>query len=193
MIKKITAFDQWLFMKINSDGKNSFFDHVMPFLREPMFWIPLYLFLILLLIINFGKKGWWATLFTIATVTITDSISSHILKGYFGRVRPCGDPDFYVHVNLLAGYCGGNGSFPSSHATNHFGIAMFLFIIFRPVINNWSYLFFVWAAAICYAQVYVGVHYPTDILGGALLGCLIGWLMGKLFTKQIGSLAAFNQ
>jgi membrane-associated phospholipid phosphatase len=187
MLKVITRFDQWLFIKINSDGQNSFFDTVMPFLREPTFWIPLYFFLLLLLLINFKQKGWWAVAFTIITFAITDSFSSRVLKPLVGRIRPCGDPDFSFNVRLLAG-CGGNGSFPSSHAVNHFGLAMFLFILLHSVAGKWAYLFFLWAAIISYAQVYVGVHYPTDVIGGAFIGCFLGWVTGTLFTKKIGQL-----
>ncbi|UAY51472.1 phosphatase PAP2 family protein [Ferruginibacter albus] len=188
LISAITNFDKWLFVKINSAWQNTFFDSVMPFLRQPLFWLPLYLFLILFLLINFKQKGSWVVLFTVLLVAISDTISSHFLKSFTGRVRPCGDADPDLHVRLLAAYCGGNGSFPSSHATNHFGIAVFLFFILRPYIGKWSYLLFFWAAIICYAQVYVGVHYPMDVTGGALLGSIIGWLMSKLFHKYIGTL-----
>src|SRR5207237_3045930 len=126
----------------------------------------------------------WAFLFAVITVTVSDTISSHILKPLIGRIRPCGDPDFAFKVRLLAG-CGGNGSFPSSHAVNHFGIVMFLFIILYSFAGKWSYLFFLWAAVICYAQVYVGVHYPTDVIGGALIGCFLCWITCTLFIKKI--------
>jgi membrane-associated phospholipid phosphatase len=186
-MKKIIDFDKWLFLQINQGGTNKFLDWLMPALREPTNWIPLYLFLFLFVVISFGKKGWWLTLYAIITVAITDTISSRVLKPLVGRLRPCCDPDFSPKVRLLVS-CGGNQSFVSSHAANHFGLAMFLFLTFRSFIGNWAYVFFIWAAAISYAQVYVGVHYPLDVLGGTLLGCLVGWGSANIFQQKNGLL-----
>jgi len=86
----------------------------------------------------------------------------------------------------LVDHCGQNGSFTSSHATNHFGIAVFIFITLEKVWGKFNYLFLLWAAAICYAQVYVGVHFPFDVLGGAILGSCIGFAMGKYFNDKMG-------
>lgn len=124
----------------------------------------------------------------IITVSATDLISSRIIKPFFARPRPCLDPDFAVNVRLLVNYCGTNGSFISSHAANHFGLAMFLFITFRHFAPKTVSVFFIWAAVICLAQVYVGVHYPTDILGGAILGILAGSATGYLYNKKMGLL-----
>ncbi|MBC7868402.1 MAG: phosphatase PAP2 family protein, partial [Gloeobacteraceae cyanobacterium ES-bin-316] len=79
-------------------------------------------------------------------------------------------------------------SFPSSHAANHFCIAMFFFVTLRHIAPKAIYLFFIWAAAVCFSQIYVGVHYPTDILGGTALGLSIGALSGKLYNKKMGLL-----
>ncbi len=186
-MKEIIDFDKWLFLQINQKGTNKFLDWLMPALREPTNWIPLYIFLFLFVILCFGKKGWWLTLYAIIIVAITDSISSRIFKPLIGRLRPCNDPSFSSNVRLLVG-CGNNGSFTSSHAANHFGLAMFLFLTFRSFIGNWAYVFFIWAAAISYAQVYVGVHYPIDVLGGTILGCIVGWIAGNIFQQKNGLL-----
>jgi len=191
-MKKIIDFDKWLFLKINNDGTCKFLDKLMPVLREPTTWIPLYIFLFLFVVISFGKKGWWFVLYAIITVAITDSVSSRIFKPLVGRLRPCCDPDFSSNVRLLVG-CGGKESFLSSHAANHFGLAMFIFIAFRSFIGNWAYIFFIWAAAISYAQIYVGVHYPFDVLGGTILGCLVGWAMANIFQHKNGLLVRRNR
>ena len=88
-------------------------------------------------------------------------------------------------IRFLAKNCGMNGSFTSSHATNHFAIAMFLYHTLKNTSRLWS-LAFLWAAIISYSQVYVGVHYPLDILGGALIGCIFGFITARLFNNQIG-------
>ena len=187
-MKKIIELDKWLFLKINRQGANSFFDWIMPFLRIPAIWIPLYLFLLVFVIINFKKKAIPWLLLIASTAAITDFISSHLIKSWVGRLRPCNDPDMIPNIRMLADYCGQNGSFTSSHAANHFGMAMFLFITMRPVCGNWCWLFFIWATLICYAQVYVGVHFPFDVIGGAIFGSAIGYFSARLFIKKFGPL-----
>ncbi len=187
-MNKLIGFDKWLFVKINKDGASHFLDAIMPFFRQPLFWVPLYVYLVLFVLFNFPKKAWAWLLSLGVTVTATDMISSRFIKPAVGRIRPCNDPELAENIRLLVSYCGQNGSFTSSHAANHFGVAMFLFITMRPVWGNYCYLFFLWAAAICYAQVYVGVHFPLDIAGGMLVGCMLGWITGSIFKKRIGTL-----
>ena len=189
MFKKLIDFDKWLFTKINQSFANSLFDTILPFFREPLVWIPLYLFFILYAIYNFPKKalGWIIGLGL--TATTTDLISSRIIKPLIGRKRPCNDLEMIDTIRLLISNCGQNGSFTSSHAANHFGIAMFIYITMRNIWGNYTYLFFIWAALISFAQVYVGVHYPFDILGGAIVGCSAGYFIAKVFTKKIGSIS----
>jgi membrane-associated phospholipid phosphatase len=188
MLKKLLEIDRYLFLKINKDCSNSFFDTIMPFFREPKFWAPLYLFVLLFMILNFGKKAVWWAIGAIITVALTDSISSKIIKPFFARPRPCMDPDFSAQVRLVADYCGGNGSFTSSHASNHFGLAMFFFVTMEHIAPKYIKYFFLWAALVCFAQVYVGVHYPSDIIGGALLGMFIGKFVGRFYNNKNGLL-----
>ncbi len=190
-MKKLIDLDKWLFVKINKDGANYFFDQLMPFLRQAMTWIPFYLFMALFVIINFPKKAMTWLLCVICTAAVTDMVSSRVFKPLIGRLRPCNDAALADDIRLLAGYCGQNGSFTSSHAANHFGMAVFLFITMRPIWGNWCYLFFLWAAAICYSQVYVGVHFPLDTIGGAFLGIIAGMLSGNFFIKKAGPLSRY--
>lgn len=185
-LQKLEQWDRWLFIQINEQQSNSFFDSMMPYLRNSFFWIPLYLFLFLFVIMNFKSRGWWWLLLFLCTVSLTDIVSSKILKEYFERLRPCNDPDFMENVRLLVNRCSGGYSFTSSHAANHFGMAAFFFISFRRYFKNWTLLAFLWAASICYAQVYVGVHYPFDVFGGAAAGVIIGLITGGFFNKQFG-------
>jgi len=186
MIDKLIWLDRYLFLKVNRDFQNDFLDKITLFLREPKFWLPLYLFMMLFVLLNFGKKAWIWICYTIITVAATDTVSSKIFKPLFGRPRPCADDFFSNQVRLVASYCGGNGSFPSSHAANHFGKALFFFLTLRHTAPKMMWLFFVWAAAICFSQVYVGVHYPSDILGGIITGMLIGWFVGDLYYRKNG-------
>jgi undecaprenyl-diphosphatase len=177
--------DKDLFLFINKQHTNTFFDWLMPILRESKTWIPLYILLLLFGIIKFKKQVWIWLLGAVATILLTDQISSHIFKPLFARPRPCADIDFAPQVRLLLDHCSGGFSFTSSHACNHFGIALFFIITLSAYIKNWKYAFIFWAAIICYAQIYVGVHYPLDVLFGGVLGALIGKLTGQFCLKQI--------
>ena len=186
IMKQLLSYDQQLFKIINNQWSNSFFDWLLPWLRNSNMWIPLYLFLVLLITINFRKTGWWWVIFAAGTVILTDFVSSSIIKHNIIRLRPCNEPDIVSWVNVLVGYRPQSSSFTSSHATNHFGIAMFLFLTLRTRFKKWPVIFFFWAFSISYAQVYVGVHYPIDIICGGLIGILIGYLSGKSFNKTYG-------
>ncbi|MFN0081734.1 MAG: phosphatase PAP2 family protein [Ferruginibacter sp.] len=188
MIKKLLEIDRYLFLKINQGCRNAFFDTIMPFFREPKFWAPLYLFILLFVFINFGKKAIWWVMATIITVSLTDVISSKFIKPFFARPRPCMDSDFSNQVRLVAAYCGGNGSFTSSHAANHFGLAMFFFVTMQHLAPRFVHYFFAWAALVCFAQIYVGVHYPSDVIGGAMLGMLTGSVIGNFYNNKKGLL-----
>lgn len=188
-MKKLIDFDKWLFVKINRDGANIVFDAVMPFFRQTYFWFPFYLLVLTFVLVNFKKKALSWIVSIIAVTGLCDIISSRFFKPAIGRIRPCNDPEMAANINMLAAYCGGNGSFTSSHAANHFGMAVFLFLTLKHVFGNWCYLFFIWAAAVCYAQVYVGVHFPFDVIGGALLGSLLGLIAAMVWLKSVGPLS----
>lgn len=183
MLEQLIQFDQNLFFTINHGLSNLFFDWLMPALRNRFFWTPLYLFIIIFLIRNYGKKGWIMILFLGLTFGCTDFISSSLIKPTVQRLRPCNDPEIKSAVNNLID-CGSGLSFPSSHASNHFGLAVFLIMMFYP---KWKLILpigLLWAASISFAQVYVGVHYPIDILAGAMLGGMIGFMMGTILLAS---------
>jgi len=184
----LLQFDRWLFHKINQTWTFPFFDGVMPFLRQQEFWYCFYLFLLVFALYNFGVRGCWWVLGFIMTAVVGDLVSSHLIKGLFFRLRPCRDPDMIDQVRVLVNYCPQNSSFTSSHACNHFALAWFIFLTLNQT-GPWRWLLFLWAFIICYAQIYVGVHYPLDILGGALIGSVIGITMSRVFAWQFGTLS----
>ena len=145
-----------------------------------LIWIPLYLFFLYLLIKHFKLNSIWILLTIGILILCTDQFSVG-LKNYFQRLRPCHEPTLEGLVHLVNNKCGGKFGFVSSHASNHFALAIFLSVIFRKTYKYFALSIFVWAALIAYSRVYLGVHYPGDIIGGAILGILLGLIFGKLY------------
>lgn len=191
-MQRITEVDKYIFNLINNRWQNPFFDALLPMVRNANFWIPLYLFFMVFVLANL-KKGGWYVLLTVCTVALTDIISSHIIKESFYRLRPCNNPDLIGTIRVLASYCPQNSSFTSSHAANHFGLATFASVTLYPITGRWIYLTYFWAFVIVYAQMYVGVHYPTDILGGTFIGIMAGLLTAWIYRKKWGTLNLVNQ
>jgi len=180
MIESIQQFDVELFLKIHRGLSNGFFDWLMPLMRNRFFWSPLYLFIIVFSIKQYKKKGYYLIGGVLLSFALGDLIASRIVKPLVSRVRPCNDMSLANDI-IHRVPCGSGLSFPSAHATNHFAIAVFLICI---LYQKWKPILpvgLIWAAIICFAQVYVGVHYPVDVTTGALLGTTIGLACAKLF------------
>lgn len=180
----VQRLDELLLRQINVEWHNQFFTWLMPFLRSTEIWVPMYVFMILLVVFNISKNGVWWMLFAIATVAVTDIFTAQVLKENIHRLRPCNDAQVQQWLQLVPGLRTPRSfSFASSHAANHFGIATYFAISMRALLGNWRWLLLVWAGAICYAQLYIGVHYPSDILAGAIIGFATGSLLGRTQTK----------
>ena len=189
MLQKLQQIDLQLMIFFNRKLENSIFDTIMPWLRESIFWAPLYLYMIAWGLMNLGKKGIWWVAWAVATIALSDQVSSGLIKNTVARIRPCRNPEVLSYIQLRLENCSGAYSFTSSHAANHFALAMYVFMSLGPVIGTritrWL---FVWAAAICYAQVYVGVHYPFDVLGGTLVGLGCGYITARLYLVKAKAL-----
>jgi undecaprenyl-diphosphatase len=181
----LIGYDQALFSKINGSWTNSLLDKVLPWARTSEHWIPFYVILLVFIIYKWKAKTIKWVLLAVVNVAITDQISSNICKPFFHRLRPCNDPAIMHQSRLLIDHCLTSFSFTSSHAANHFGFAIFMYITLRPLFKNFSYLFFLWAGIISYAQVYIGVHYPIDVIMGAAIGVIVGYAAAKLFGKWV--------
>ncbi len=179
MLETIQQFDQELFYAINKSLSNPFFDWLMPLLRNMYTWFPLYIFLIVFLISSYAKKGVVIVVFLLLNFATTDIVASRLIKPSIQRLRPCNNPSLKKDIHILVN-CGSGYSFPSAHATNHFGVAFFLITIFY---KRWRWILpigFAWAFSISFAQVYVGVHYPVDVTFGAFIGAVVGYLIGSI-------------
>ncbi len=177
---------QWdieLFELVNSAMSNVIFDTLLPWVREPLFWIPLYIFIIGFVFFNYGRNAYWFVIFFILSVSSSDMISAKLIKKNVQRVRPCNTE--YMHV-IERVKCGSGYSFTSNHASNHFAMATFLVLTLGRYIKKIKPWCWFWAFLVGLAQVYVGVHFPLDILGGAILGIITGKIWALLFFRYYG-------
>lgn len=188
MLSQIIQLDHQLFYAINTGLSNAFFDVLMPILRNRYTWIPLYIFLIVFFLRSYKLNGFYLVLTFLATFAFADFTSASLIKKSVKRLRPCNELTFVQEVKIRVD-CGSGYSFPSTHATDHFAIALFLICIFYrkykfvvPVLLTWAFL-------IAFAQVYVGVHFPMDVLFGAIYGAIIGWAFAKFFTYKFPTFA----
>ena len=183
LLAHIKEWDMQCFIKINRDWSNAFSDTFMPLMRDQRTWYPFYALLLIYVIVKFRWKAVPFIVLAIVTVSLSDLISSRIFKDLIGRVRPCHEELLVGIMQLRVGYCPGSGSFTSSHAANHFSLATFFYFALRPYFKKWGLLFFLWAGIISFAQVYVGVHYPGDVLGGTIIGLGVGRFIFYFFRK----------
>ncbi|MBQ2126164.1 MAG: phosphatase PAP2 family protein, partial [Bacteroidaceae bacterium] len=178
-INAIIDFDKSLLLAIN--GSNSiFWDGCMKIYTTISIWIPLMLILLYILVKNNSFKDFLLLLlFVAAVVGLTDTISSGICKPFFERWRPTHDPELMYLVDVVDGIRGKDYGFTSSHAANSFGIATFLILLVRNRVLTISLIF--WASMNAFTRMYLGVHYPGDIIGGTIVGILSGILMYRLY------------
>lgn len=183
-MNKLIQADKDLFYLINGKWHNGVFDTLFPLLRSAQCWVPFYLFLLLFALFNFKKNVWWWAAMAGFTVILSNFISSDIIKENIWRTRPCNDPDLVSSVRFLLNYRPQSSGFTSSHAVNHFALATYFYFTLREYIGKWSKLFFLWAFIIVYAQVYVGVHFPLDVICGSIIGIILGYLPARAFNRN---------
>jgi undecaprenyl-diphosphatase len=173
----LERFDQQLFLFINSSN-SPFFDHFMYAISGRLIWVPLYLAILIYLGIKYKRKFLIILIFIILAATLADQ-SSVIVKNIFHRLRPCHEPSIIGIVHLVNGECGGVYGFVSSHATNCFDVALLSLLFIKKRWYTISIIF--WAGIIGYSRIYLGVHYPGDVICGSFLGAFIGWSMYNLY------------
>ena len=184
IIEYLKNIDTSIFKFIHINMSNAVFDAIMPLVRIPYFWAPVYLFLLVFMWKKYKYQGLKWCLFFFITFSFCDFISASIIKKWVMRVRPCNDESLQYIIRKIVG-CGSGFSFPSSHAANHFGLSFFMIFTLKHKYKYIAYYTIAWALLVCFAQVYVGVHYPFDIVGGALLGFIIAKFVAYYFHTKV--------
>ena len=180
----LLSFDQSLFLLING-WHSPFFDQVMFFISGKLSWLPLYAVLLYLIFHSYGKKGWLILLLVAVTISLSDLGSVELFKNIFQRLRPSHEPALAGMVHIVNGYMGGQYGFVSSHAANNFALVFFL-IQFLGRKYKWLVpVLFVWVFLIIYSRIYLGVHYPLDVICGGIYGALVGYFVAKIGKKKL--------
>lgn len=180
LIETLKYWDTSLFFFLNG-LHTSYFDGFMFAVSGKLIWIPLYVVILYTVIKNKKYDALWVVLALVLCVVIADQIASGILKGWVQRLRPSRNDEFEGMVHLVNDYRSGLYGFVSSHAANSVGLAVLTSLLFRHRVYVFSIT--VWALLVSYSRIYLGVHYPLDILGGALVGAFVAWFCYFILKK----------
>jgi len=179
LLNYLKDIDSRLLLAINS-MHSDLIDSLMIVLSEKTSWIPFYGLILVLIIIKYKWRSWLVLTCIALLITASDQLTSGFMKPYFERLRPCHEETLVKLLYLPIG-CGGAYGFVSSHAANSFAAATFLWLLlhrhFRAVV-----LLFPWAFMICYSRIYLGAHYPGDVIGGMIIGSCLGYLFFRIYT-----------
>ena len=174
--------DESIFWWIHSGLDHEIADLILIPWRNSETWIPLYLILTWYFFRSFGwTKGLILVLASLTLIGVTDTLSSEFIKEWVQRPRPCHDASSLGVIAKV--HCGGGYSFTSTHAMNHMALAIFWCLMLKLKLGQWTWLLIGWGLTVCLAQVYVGVHYPSDVIVGGLIGSSIGGLFGLGLKK----------
>ncbi len=177
----LLELDRDVFLFLNSLN-TPWLDSVMPWITRTESWIPLYLVLLYLVIREFRKDSCAILVGIALTIVIADQVTSNLMKPFFERLRPSHDPTLEGLVHIVNGYRGGLYGFASGHAANTFGVTTFLVSVLSRY--RWMSWLFLWAGLMTYSRIYLGVHYPGDILVGAIVG-ITGALLSLRLTRYL--------
>lgn len=182
MLETLKSIDQSVFLFING-AHAPLADSLFWYISEGWIFIPLWAFFFYIIYRQKNTRNLITALFMAVLIIVCADQSANFVKKSVKRYRPTHHHVIGEKVHVVNDYRGGQYGFFSSHAANTFGIAFFLFLYFKRIGRRYPYLIFLWPLAVGYSRIYLGVHYPSDILFGMLDGCLWGFVFYKLFLK----------
>lgn len=180
MIEKLKDFDADFVLFFNG-LHTPFLDSLFFTISKTFVWIPLYLLLLYYVVRFFKHRTWLVLVFIALLITVSDQFASGFVKPLVLRYRPTHNEFISPMIHLVNGYTGGLYGFISSHAANVFALTTFLTIVLKEANLKWLWLLWIWATVVSFSRIYLGVHYLSDILGGALSGVFFGLLISRIF------------
>ena len=180
MLEELIQLDKDVFIFLNGLGTSTW-DSFWLFITNKRSSIPLYLLLLIFSYRNLGLKKTLILLVTIGLlITVTDQLANFFKYGV-QRLRPCHDADVNGLMRLVKSYCGGEFGYFSAHAGNSFAIATFFTLLLKSKVKFIGFFLIIWALIVGYSRIYIGVHFPLDVITGIGIGTLFGWLFTRLY------------
>ena len=179
MLEKILSLDEKLFIYLNGLGSETY-DSLWLIITKQTSWIPLFLFLLYIIFHKLGAKQTLYLLIFVAILFILTDQTANLFKNGFQRLRPCNNPEINSFIRVVQ--VRKSFSFFSGHAANTMAVVTFLYLIFKKDFK-YFWLLFLWPIIFAYSRIYLGLHYPLDIICGYLCGAIMGFLMCKLYQK----------
>lgn len=183
MLESLKQLDRELFLLINSFNSEAF-DNIMVVVSGKFSWIPFYAFLLYLMIRVVGKNIIYIIPAVILLITMSDQGSVILFKNYFERLRPCHEESLQPIIHVVNGNCGGKFGFISSHASNTMAISVFVFLFLKNNFGSEILLIFLFPLIVSYSRIYLGIHYPGDVVCGMIFGAFLGYLVA-IFTQKL--------
>jgi len=184
MLDLILEYDHKLFLWLNNLGNESF-DWFWMLMTNKLFNFFVYSIALIYLLKKTDIKSLISMILFLSILILISDQTSNLFKNFFERLRPCYDEQISSYMRLVKDSCGGLYSFFSAHASNSFALASFFFFVYYKIIQRKIILFFVLASLVSYSRVYIGVHYPLDIITGSVFGFVSGFILFKFWIFSL--------